>query len=389
MDNPSSKIKLIGITGTNGKTTIATTLYNLVRTLGYKAGLLSTINILIDSKIINATHTTPDPITINKHLNEMIEIGCEYCFMEVSSHAVVQNRITGLDFTGGIFTNITHDHLDFHKTFKDYIAAKQNFFTQIPKNAFVLTNNDDKNGQTIIQNAVAKKYSYSLKSISDFKTTIIESHFDGMLININQNEVWTKFVGTFNAYNILAVYATAILCGFKEDETLKALSLINPVEGRFEIIRSKTGINAILDYAHTPDAIKNVLSTIKNILNKQGQIFTVVGAGGDRDKTKRSEMAAIAARMSDKVILTSDNPRTENPETILDDMQTGINPDQKRKTLRITNREEAIRTACLMARSGDVILVAGKGHEKYQDINGVKHHFDDKEIIIETFKELQ
>lgn len=387
--NPSTKIKLIGVTGTNGKTTIATTLYNLTKSLGYKTGLLSTINILIDEESVSATHTTPDPLTINLYLNKMIDCGCEFCFMEVSSHATVQNRIFGLNFTGGVFTNITHDHLDFHKTFKEYIEAKQKFFNLLPKDAFAITNVDDKNGETIVQSTKAKKYTYSLQSISDYKTRILESHFDGMLISINQTEVWTNFIGKFNAYNLLSVFAVADLCGFDKSEILMQLSIIKPVEGRFETIRSESGISAILDYAHTPDALENVLTTINEILNKKGQLITVVGAGGDRDKTKRPKMASIAVDLSDKVILTSDNPRTEDPEEILNDMQKGINIKQQIKTLRITNRAEAIRTACIMSKPGDVILVAGKGHEKYQEINGVRHHFDDKEIIIKTFKELQ
>jgi UDP-N-acetylmuramoyl-L-alanyl-D-glutamate--2,6-diaminopimelate ligase len=388
-DNPSEKIKLIGVTGTNGKTTIATSLYNLSKILGYKAGLVSTINILINNELIPSTHTTPDPITLNKYLNLMVVEGCEFCFMEVSSHSTIQNRIYGLEFYGGIFTNITHDHLDFHKTFKEYIKAKQRFFDLLPASAFALTNNDDKNGLVIVQNSHAKKYSYSLKSVSDYKVKIIESHFDSSLLNIDNSEVWTSFVGRFNAYNILAVYSAAILSGLKQDDVLTGISLLKPVEGRFETIKSPLGISAIIDYAHTPDAVKNVLSTINEILDGKGNLITVIGAGGDRDTTKRPEMAAIAAELSNKVILTSDNPRTEDPEKILDDMQQGINIAQKRKTLRITNRAEAIRTACMMAIAGDIILIAGKGHEKYQEINGVRHHFDDKEIIIETFKELE
>lgn len=387
--NPSSKLKLIGVTGTNGKTTIASTLFNLVRESGYKAGLISTIQVIIETRAIPATHTTPDQLSLNRFLSEMVEAGCDYCFMEVSSHSVVQNRIAGLVFAGGIFTNITHDHLDFHKTFKEYIRAKQMFFDMLPSTAFALTNADDKNGHIMLQNTSAKKYSYSLKSASEFKARILENHFDGMLLKLNEHEIWTSFIGKFNAYNILAVYATALLCGFESQEVLMILSGLKPVEGRFETLHSPNGITAIVDYAHTPDALQNVLSTINEIRQGAGQLVTVVGAGGDRDKTKRPEMAAIAAELSDKVILTSDNPRTEDPESILNDMQAGINVTQKRKTLRISNRAEAIRTACMMAEPGDVILVAGKGHEKYQEINGVKHHFDDKEVLTETFKELQ
>ncbi|MDD2636647.1 MAG: UDP-N-acetylmuramoyl-L-alanyl-D-glutamate--2,6-diaminopimelate ligase [Bacteroidales bacterium] len=387
-DNPSQKIKLIGITGTNGKTTIATSLYNLSKSLGYKTGLISTIKIVIDEETINATHTTPDQITLNHYLNKMSIKGCEYCFMEVSSHSTVQNRIFGLSFYGGVFTNITHDHLDFHKTFSEYIKAKQEFFNLLPKTAYALTNDDDKNGKIILQNSNARKFSYSLNSISDYKAKIIESHFDSTLLNIQQHELWTNFVGRFNAYNLLAVYSTAILSGMKEEDVLIGISLLKPVEGRFETLKSNSGISAIVDYAHTPDALENVLSTIANVLNGEGRIITVIGAGGDRDKTKRSEMAEIAVKMSNKVILTSDNPRTEDPEKILKDMQKGINMANNRKTLKITDRAEAIRAACMMAQSGDVILVAGKGHEKYQEINGVRHHFDDKELIIETFKEI-
>lgn len=386
--NPSKKLKLIGVTGTNGKTTIATSLYNLSKILGYKAGLLSTIKVIVNDKSVDATHTTPDQITINKNLNDMVSEGCEYCFMEVSSHSTVQNRIYGLSFCGGVFTNITHDHLDFHKTFSEYIKAKQKFFEWLPQSAFALTNDDDRNGQIIIQNTKAKRLSYSLNSISDYKAKIIESHFDSTFLNINNNEIWTTFVGRFNAYNLLAVYATAVLAGMDEQEALTGISLLKPVEGRFESLKSNSGISAIVDYAHTPDAVKNVLTTIADVLNGEGKIITVIGAGGDRDTSKRPEMAAIAAEMSDKVILTSDNPRTENPEKILDDMAVGINIAQKRKTIRITDRAEAIRTACMLAQPGDVILVAGKGHEKYQEINGVRHHFDDKEILLETFKEM-
>lgn len=388
-NNPSKKLRLIGVTGTNGKTTIASSLFNLIRNLGYKCGLISTIEIKIENRSIPATHTTPDPIQLNKYLNEMVDSGCDYCFMEVSSHSTVQNRISGLTFAGGIFTNITHDHLDFHKTFKEYIRAKQMFFDQLPKDAFALTNIDDKNGKIIVQNSEAKIYTYSLKSNSDFKVKILESHFDGMLLKIDNYEIWTNFIGQFNAYNLLAVYATAILCGFTNEEVLVAITKLNPVEGRFETIRSESGITAIVDYAHTPDALENVLNTINGIRQGAGQLISVVGAGGNRDKSKRPEMAKISARLSDKLILTSDNPRNENPSDIIDDMQKGIDVIQKKKTLRIENRADAIRTACMMASPGDIILIAGKGHEKYQEINGIKYHFDDKEIIIKTFKELQ
>ncbi|MDD3860241.1 MAG: UDP-N-acetylmuramoyl-L-alanyl-D-glutamate--2,6-diaminopimelate ligase [Bacteroidales bacterium] len=386
--NPSSRIKLVGVTGTNGKTTIASTLFNLVRELGFTAGLISTIEVKINDDSFPATHTTPDQLSLNKFISDMVNTGCEYCFMEVSSHSIVQNRIAGLTFIGGIFTNITHDHLDFHKTFKEYINAKQVFFTQLSSEAFAITNSDDKNGQVMLQNSSAKKYTYSLHTASDFKIKILESHFDGMLINLDGHEIWTNFIGKFNAYNLLAIYSTAILCNLDKQETLIALSKLKPVEGRFDAIHSTNGITAIVDYAHTPDALQNVLSTINEIRQGNGQLITVVGAGGDRDKTKRPEMAYIAAELSTRLILTSDNPRTEDPEAILDDMQAGITAIQKKKTLRISSRAEAIRTACIMSNPGDIILVAGKGHEKYQDINGVKHHFDDKEILIETLKNL-
>jgi UDP-N-acetylmuramoyl-L-alanyl-D-glutamate--2,6-diaminopimelate ligase len=387
-ENPSSKLKLIGITGTNGKTTTATSLFNLIRTLGYKCGLISTIEIKIENKSIITTHTTPNSINLNKYLCEMVDSGCDYCFMEVSSHSTIQNRIAGLTFAGGVFTNITHDHLDFHKTFKEYIIAKQLFFDDLPKEAFALTNLDDKNGEIIVQNTRAKRYTYSLRSISDFKAKILENHFDGMLLKINNHEVWTSFIGKFNAYNLLAVYSTAILCGFEIEEVLVAITKLKPVEGRFETMRSTNGITAIVDYAHTPDALENVLTTINDIRQGAGNLITVVGAGGNRDKSKRPEMAKISAKLSDKLILTSDNPRNENPEDILDDMQKGIDIIQRKKTLRIVNRAEAIKTACMMASPEDVILIAGKGHEKYQEINGIRHHFDDKEIIVELFNEL-
>lgn len=383
--NPSSKLKLVGVTGTNGKTTIAGTLYNLTRKLGYKAGLFSTVKVIVDTEEITATHTTPDPLQLNAYLAKMLAAGCDYCFMEVSSHSVVQNRIAGLQFVGGIFTNITHDHLDFHKTFAEYIKAKQGFFTMLPKTAFAITNIDDRNGEIMYQNSKAQKFTYSLLAGANFKAKIIESGFEGMLLNINGDEVWLNFVGKFNAYNILAVYAAALQLGFAKDEVLRAISDLHPVDGRFEIIRSANGVSAIVDYAHTPDALKNVISTINDIRQGAGTLITVVGCGGNRDKTKRPEMAAIAAEMSDKLILTSDNPRNENPDDILDDMQKGVEPQLSRKVLRITNRQEAIKTACMLAQKGDIILVAGKGHEKYQEINGVKHHFDDKEILNNTF----
>lgn len=386
--NPSRNLKLVGVTGTNGKTTIATTLYNLVTSLGYKAGLLSTVKNIIDGDTVAATHTTPDAITINRLFAEMVARGCEYCFMEVSSHAIVQHRTTGLSFAGGIFTNITHDHLDYHKTFDAYIRAKKLFFDQLPRNAFAITNADDKNGSVMVQNSQAAISDYGVQRPADYKAQIIESHFDGMLLNIDGHEMWSHFTGKFNASNLLAVYATALKLGFSSIETLQALSGLHPVDGRFQTINAGCGITAIVDYAHTPDALINVLSTINQIRQEGNKIITVVGAGGNRDKTKRPVMAKVAAEMSDKLILTSDNPRNENPEDILSEMETGLDYVLKAKTLKITDRREAIRTACMLATPGDVVLIAGKGHENYQEINGVKHHFDDKETVSEILKQL-
>ena len=382
-DYPSENIKLVGITGTNGKTTTVTLLFNLFRNLGYNVGLLSTISNRINDTKIASTHTTPDAIQLNALLKQMVEKGCSHCFMEVSSHAIIQNRIAGITFLGAIFSNITHDHLDFHKTFAEYIKAKKIFFDKLSNNAFALTNIDDKNGKVMIQNTKASKYSYSLQTMADFKCRIIENELYGLFLNIDGIETSTKLVGNFNAYNILAVYATAILLGEDKIEVLKQLSNLNTAEGRFEYIKSKNNITAIVDYAHTPDALLNVLKTIETIRTKNEQLITVVGAGGNRDAQKRPIMAKIACEMSDILILTSDNPRDENPEDILHQMEEGIDISQKRKVLTILNRKEAIKTACAMAKSGDVILVAGKGHEKYQEIKGIKHHFDDKEILIE------
>ncbi len=379
--HPSSKFKLVGVTGTNGKTTIATLLYQAFRELGYKAGLLSTICYKVNESVIPATHTTPDPFVINKLLFEMVETGCEYCFMEVSSHAVVQNRIAGLSFSGGVFTNITHDHLDYHKTFENYIEAKKGFFDKLPGSAFALTNIDDRNGGVMIQNTKAKKYTYGLKQMADFKCRLLENRIDGMQINIDGTELWCNLVGMFNAYNITAIYAVAILLDQDKEQVLTLLSGLDAAEGRFESIKDDNNVVAIVDYAHTPDALKNVLSTINQIQQGGGRIITVVGAGGDRDTTKRPEMGKIAAAMSQQVILTSDNPRSEDPETIIDEMMAGIDITDKRKVLMIANRKEAIKTAYAFAQSGDIILVAGKGHEKYQEIKGVKHPFDDKQII--------
>ena len=387
-NHPSKEIKLIGITGTNGKTTIASTLHQLVTNLGYKCGLISTIKNLINHVETPSSHTTPDSLKINELLNDMIIAGCEYCFMEVSSHAIDQERTFYLNFSGGIFTNLTHDHLDYHKSFDKYLNAKKRFFDELNPKSFAIVNSDDKNGIVMLQNSVARKYSYSLKSGSDFKALIVEKHFDGMLLKIDNHEVWTKFTGVFNAYNLLAVYSCAKLLGFQTEEILIAISELEMVEGRFEIIKSANNISAIVDYAHTPDALENILKTINDIRDGQACLFTVVGCGGDRDKFKRPEMAKIAVKYSDKVILTSDNPRSENPSDIIQDMMTGIGISSRKKAMIITERREAIRAACLNANEGDIILVAGKGHEKYQEIKGIRYDFDDKEIINQTFNEL-
>ena len=384
-DNPSAQLKIVGITGTNGKTTTATLLYRLFRELGHKAGLLSTVCNFIDDRQIESTHTTPDPLQIQQLMAEMVEAGCTYCFMEVSSHAIDQDRISGISFDGGVFTNLTHDHLDYHKTFAEYRNAKKKFFDQLSPDAFAITNIDDKNGLFMLQNTAARKLTYAGKTMADFKVKVLESHFDGMLISIDGVEVWTHFVGNFNAYNLLAVYGAAISLNADKDEVLRIISVLRPVDGRFETFVSPTGIYAVVDYAHSPDAIKNVLSAINEVRTGNETLITVVGAGGDRDKTKRPEMAFEAAFASNKVILTSDNPRSEEPETIIADMLKGVPASKTANVLTITNRKEAIRTACMMARPGDIILIAGKGHENYQDIKGVKHHFDDREVIREIF----
>lgn len=384
-DNPSGSLKLVGITGTNGKTTIATLLYRLFRKSGFKAGLLSTVRNYIDDVAIEATHTTPDAIEINRLLRNMVDAGCTYAFMEVSSHASIQNRIAGLKFTGGVFTNITHDHLDYHKTFDQYLVAKKKFFDNLDRDAFALVNADDKNGKVMVQNTKARVLFYGIRSLSDYKAKIVESHFDGMLLHIEKTDVWVKFLGEFNAYNLLAVYATAVLLGRPREEILKIISTLNTVEGRFEYLRSSDGVVAIVDYAHTPDALLNVLKTINRIRTGNEQLITVVGAGGNRDKTKRPEMARVCVANSDKVILTSDNPRFEEPGDIIKDMEAGIENNFKNRYIVIINRKEAIKAACMMAARGDIILVAGKGHETYQDIKGVKHHFNDKEILAEQF----
>jgi UDP-N-acetylmuramoyl-L-alanyl-D-glutamate--2,6-diaminopimelate ligase len=387
-DNPSQKLKLVGVTGTNGKTTTVTLLYNLFKSLGYTVGLLSTVKNKINNEELVATHTTPDAISLNELLNKMLEKGCQYVFMEVSSHAIVQHRVTGITFAGGVFTNITHDHLDYHKTFDEYIKAKKTFFDNLPEDAFALTNKDDANGMVMLQNTKATRVTYALKSPADHKCRIVENHLNGLLLNIDNKEVWVKLIGMFNAYNVLAVYSVAVL--LKQDATniLTALSTLNSVEGRFQYLKSETGIIGIVDYAHTPDALKNVLETIKGIRTGNEQVVTLAGCGGDRDATKRPIMAKIACQLSNKVILTSDNPRSEDPEEILNQMQKGIDPVDAKKTLRITDRKEAIKTACSLAKPGDIILIAGKGHEKYQEIKGVKHPFDDFEILKETLKTL-
>ncbi len=388
-DNPSEKLKLVGITGTNGKTTTVTLLFNLFRGLGYNVGLLSTVENKINTTVIPSTHTTPDALALNELLAKMVEAGCQYAFMEVSSHAIVQHRITGLKFTGAAFSNITHDHLDYHKTFEEYIKAKKMFFDNLQDDAFALTNKDDRNGLVMLQNTKAKKYSYGLKSIADFKCRVVENHLNGLLLSIDNQEVWVKLIGSFNAYNVLVVYSIAILLKQDKVQVLTTLSNLNSVEGRFQYIKSKNGIVAIVDYAHTPDALKNVLETIKDIRTGNEQVITLVGCGGDRDAAKRPIMAQIACEYSNKVVLTSDNPRSEDPEDILNQMQAGINPVEMKKTLRISDRKEAIRTAVAFAKEGDIILIAGKGHEKYQEIKGVKHPFDDFEIVKENFKTLE
>ena len=384
--DPTSKLELIGVTGTNGKTTIATLLYNMFRKFGYKIGLISTVCNYIDDEAIPTEHTTPDPITLNKLLGRMADEGCKYAFMEVSSHSVAQKRIGGLKFAGGIFTNLTRDHLDYHQTVDNYLKAKKAFFDNLPKSAFALTNLDDKNGMVMVQNTKAKVCTYSLRSISDFKGKVLEDGFEGMLLDINNVEVNVQFIGRFNASNLLAVYGTACLLGKKPEDVLLVLSTLQPVSGRFDALRSPRGYSAIVDYAHTPDALTNVLNTIQEVLNGRGNIITVVGAGGNRDKGKRPIMAQEAAKYSDKVIITSDNPRYEEPQDIINDMLAGLSKEDMRKVISIVDRKEAIKTACMLAQAGDAILVAGKGHENYQDIKGVKHHFDDKEVIREIFE---
>jgi UDP-N-acetylmuramoyl-L-alanyl-D-glutamate--2,6-diaminopimelate ligase len=387
-DFPSKKITLIGITGTNGKTTTVTLLHRLFMSLGYPTGLISTIVNKINHTKIHSTHTTPDALTLNKLLNEMVEAGCQFCFMEVSSHAVVQQRIAGIDFAGGVFSNITHDHLDFHQTFANYIKAKQQFFEMLSKTAFALTNIDDKNGKVMVQSTKAKVYTYSLRTGADFKGKITDNSFEGLTCEFNGTEVYLKLCGKFNAYNLLAIYGIALLLGQKEDEVLLAMSKLEGASGRFQTLRDNRNRTFIVDYAHTPDALKNVLSTIKDITQNSAEVITVVGCGGDRDALKRPIMAEVACNFSNKVILTSDNPRTEDPHKILADMDAGIPVAFKQRTLTIENRREAIKTACHLLPDNGVLLIAGKGHEAYQEINGVRHHFDDVEEIVK-FKDLK
>lgn len=383
--NPTSKLKLVGVTGTNGKTTIATVLYEMFRRMGHKAGLLSTVANYIDGEMIPTEHTTPDPITLNALLAKMVEAGCEYAFMEVSSHSIVQNRIGGLNFAGGLFTNITRDHLDYHKTFDNYIKAKKLFFDNLPATAFAITNADDKNGMVMVQNTKAQVKTYSVQSPADFKAKIIECHFEGMYLEINGREVGVQFIGKFNVSNLLAVYGAAVMLGKDPHEVLVALSAMHPVNGRFEALRSPSGYTAIVDYAHTPDALENVLNAIHGVLEGKGEVITVCGAGGNRDKGKRPLMAREAVKQSDRVIITSDNPRFEEPQDIINDMLAGLTEEDMKKVIAIVDRRQAIKTACMMAKPGDVILIAGKGHEDYQDVKGVKHHFDDKEEVRACF----
>ena len=381
-DRPSEKLRLVGVTGTNGKTTTATLLYELVQLLGYKAGLLSTVRNMIDRAEEPAKQTTPDHLTLNRLLHEMVEAGCDYAFMEVSSHACVQHRIDGLHFAGGIFTNLTRDHLDFHKTVDNYIAAKKMFFDALPADAFALVNSDDKVGDVMLQNTRASKHHYSLRALADFTCKILEDRLDGMSLLVNGKEMEVQFVGRFNAYNLTSVYGAAILLGLTQDEVLVAMSKLVPVDGRFQTLRAPQGFTAIVDYAHTPDALVNVISTVNEVLNCKGRVITVCGCGGDRDKGKRPIMAREAASLSDQVILTSDNPRSEDPERILLDMEAGLTDDLRTKCLKVTDRRDAIKLACQLAKAGDVVLVAGKGHENYQEVKGVRHHFDDKEEIL-------
>lgn len=384
-DFPSNKLKLVGITGTNGKTTTASILYKLFRDFGHKVGLISTVKYIVHNKETEASHTTPDAVSLNRLLAEMVDSGCDYCFMEVSSHAVDQKRIAGLKFAGGVFTNLTHDHLDYHKTFDEYLKAKKKFFDGLDESAFALINIDDKRGMVMVQNTKARVKTYSLKSLAEFKARIIESHLDGMLLQINRQEMWSHLIGEFNAYNMLAVYGTAVLLAKNPGDILPLLSSYHSVQGRFEYVKSPDGALAIIDYAHTPDALSNVLKTIQQLRQAGGQIITVAGAGGNRDKTKRPVMAQVAVSLSDKIILTSDNPRNENPDDILADMYSGVLEKDRWRVMLITSRKEAIKTACMLLSPGDILLVAGKGHENYQEVSGVRAHFSDREEVEQAF----
>lgn len=387
--HPSENLKLIGITGTNGKTTVASLLYNLFKAAGYKVGLISTVKIMVGDTSFSTSHTTPDSLVINSYLKQMNAIGVEFCFMEVSSHGIHQHRSAGLTFKGGIFTNLSHDHLDYHSSFAEYRDVKKSFFDGLPKTAFALTNVDDKNGQIMLQNTKAKTYNYALKSYADYRTQILENHFKGLLLKINDNEIWVKLIGSFNAYNLTAVFACADILGLEKDELLRLMSTLENVSGRFEYFVTTNNITVVVDYAHTPDALKNVLHTINDIRTKNELLISVVGCGGDRDKTKRPKMGHIASALSSKVIFTSDNPRSENPESIISEMEQGVEPQNFMKVMAITNRKQAIKAACQLANANDIILVAGKGHETYQEINGVRSEFNDYEVAMECLNQLQ
>ena len=387
--HPSENLKLIGITGTNGKTTVASLLYNLFKAAGYKVGLISTVKIMVGDTSFSTSHTTPDSLVINSYLKQMNAIGVEFCFMEVSSHGIHQHRSAGLTFEGGIFTNLSHDHLDYHSSFAEYRDVKKSFFDGLPKTAFALTNVDDKNGQIMLQNTKAKTYNYALKSYADYRTQILENHFKGLLLKINDNEIWVKLIGSFNAYNLTAVFACADILGLEKDELLRLMSTLENVSGRFEYFVTTNNITVVVDYAHTPDALKNVLHTINDIRTKNELLISVVGCGGDRDKTKRPKMGHIASALSSKVIFTSDNPRSENPESIISEMEQGVEPQNFMKVMAITNRKQAIKAACKLANANDIILVAGKGHETYQEINGVRLEFNDYEVAMECLNQLQ
>lgn len=388
-DNPSENLRLVGVTGTNGKTTVTSLLYQLFKKAGYKVGLLSTVKVVVDDIEYGATHTTPDSLSINRYLKEMNEAGVEYCFMEASSHGIHQKRITGLKFEGAIFTNLTHDHLDYHKTFADYRDAKKELFDKLPKSAFSLVNTDDKNGLVMLQNTGSRKYTYALKNYADYRIKILENQFSGLLLKVDDSEVWTRLVGDFNAYNVLAIYAASDLLGLPKEDSLRIISELESVSGRFQYLVSEEGITAVVDYAHTPDALKNVLETINTIRTKNESLITVVGCGGDRDAEKRPKMGRIAAGLSTQVIFTSDNPRTEDPQVIIDHMEAGVEPQDYKKTLSIIDRKQAIKVACKMAKTNDIILIAGKGHEDYQEINGERSHFNDFEIVTDLLNEVK